>query len=111
MRYVYSKGQKEETKDWLEKHEGTRTVLRQLATVIPKFFPGASVRLEVRIDPEAGPNRYLGLYIQTRLSARSAVDRLTALDARWGDWVQDMTDGMMFLNVEAKRPVCTASSS
>ncbi len=99
------------TRDWLDKHEGVLTVLRHLSRVIPEFFPGASLRLEVRTDPEAKSGRYLGLYIQTRLAPKCAVDRLIALDEKWGDWLQDMTNGMAFFNVEAKRPTSIVSTS
>lgn len=98
----YTLNREEEIRSWLERHPRVKELLFELPTVVEEYFPAADLRLDVRVDPETSADERLGVYIQTELDPAEAVKRLTDLDAAWGDRVQSLSDGNVFINVEAK---------
>ena len=102
LKPVYTIGNEQELRSWLERYPGSKHVLLWAPSVIANYFPEASLRLEVRTDPEIDDDRRLGIYIQTGLDSKEAVEQLTALDSEWGDHLHALTGGGLLLNVESK---------
>lgn len=99
---LYSIAGDHEIRSWIERYPGSKRVLLLIPRVAQKYFPAADFRLEVRTDPEGIDDQRLGVYIRTELDPAEAVERLTKLDAAWGDRFQALTDGDVLVNVEAK---------
>lgn len=99
---LYSIAGDRDIRSWIERFPGSKRVLLLIPRVAHEYFPAADFRLEVRTDPEGIDDQRLGVYIRTELDAAEAVERLTELDAAWGDRFQALTDGDVLINVEAK---------
>jgi len=102
MEQIWTISDERDVASCLVRHPQMGPVLQQIPEAVAGFFPDAEFRLEVRTDPESACDERLGVYIRTDVRPEKAVEQFVAFDSEWGDRFQDLTDGRLFLNIEAQ---------